>query len=172
MFLEIININTVFTCIPNEHISRIYDNLNNTGFIYNLTGYVPEYNFDRIPIKDRDCDVFYRGRELHYWYGDLGQDKMNIGKYMKKYCEKYKLITNIDWNGENCIYGDEWFKVLGNSKVTLATESGSTIFDLDNTILVESNTILKHFPVENVSFPKNPIYTYDEFITKINLKKK
>jgi glycosyltransferase involved in cell wall biosynthesis len=171
MFLEIININTVFTCIPNEHISRIYDNLNNTGFIYNLTGYVPEYNFHRIPIKDRNCDVFYRGRELHYWYGDLGQDKMNIGKYMKKYCEKYKLITNIDWNGENCIYGDEWFKVLGNSKVTLATESGSTIFDLDNTILVESNTILKHFPVENVSFPKNPIYTYNEFITKINLKK-
>ena len=171
MFLEIININTVFTCVPKEHISRIYDNLNNTGFVYNLTGYVPEHNFHRIPIKDRHCDVFYRGRELHYWYGDLGQDKMNIGKYMKKYCNQHNLISNIDWNGNNCIYGDEWFKVLSNSKVTLATESGTTIFDLDNSILVETNTVLKNFPVENVSFPKNPIYTYNEFITKINLKK-
>ena len=171
MFLQIINVNTVFTCVPNEHIKKIYNNLNNTGFINNLTGYAPEYNYNIIPIKDRKCDVFYRGRELHYWYGELGQDKMNIGKYMKKYCDEYKLITNIDWDGKNSIYGDEWFKVLGSSKVTLATESGTTIFDLDNTILVESNTILKHFPVIQVSMPENPIYTYNEFITKINLKK-
>lgn len=170
MFLEIININTVFTCIPKEHISRIYDNLNNTGFVHNLTGYVPEYNFEIIPIKNRNCDVFYRGRELHYWYGDLGQDKMNIGKYMKKYCDKYNLISNISWDGNNCIYGDEWFKVLGNSKVTLATESGTTIFDMDNSILTEINILLDELPIQS-SYTKKPKFSYEEICNKVNLKR-
>jgi glycosyltransferase involved in cell wall biosynthesis len=170
IFLEIINVNTVFTCIPDEHISKIYDNLNNTGFINNLTGYVPDYNFERIPIKNRNCDVFYRGRELHYWYGDLGQDKMNIGKYMKKYCDEYNLISNIDWDGNNCIYGDEWFKVLGNSKVTLGTESGTTIFDMDNSLLTEINILLEEQPAQS-SYTKKPKYSYDEICNKVNLKK-
>ena len=173
MFLETININTVFTCIPKEHISKIYDNLNNTGFVHNLTGYVPEYNLDRIPIKDRECDVFYRGRELHYWYGDLGQDKMNIGKYMKKHCNEYNLISNIDWNGENCIYGDNWFKVLGNSKVTLATESGTTIFDIDNTIVRDINILLDENPTRSHQngYSKTPKFSYKQIKKMVNLER-
>jgi len=170
MFLEIINVNMVFTCIPKEHVSKIYNNLNNTGFIFNLTGYVSEYNFKKVPIKDRDCAVFYRGRELHYWYGDLGQDKMNIGKHMKKYCDEYDLLSNINWDGENCIYGDEWFKVLGNSKVTLATESGTTIFDLDNSLLTEINVLLGELPLQ-CAYTKTPKYSYQEICNKVELKK-
>ena len=173
IFLEIININTVFTCIPKEHISKIYNNLNNTGFVFNLTGYIPDYNFDIIPIKDRTCDVFYRGRELHYWYGDLGQDKMNIGKYMKKYCDKYDLVSNIDWHGNNCIYGDKWFKVLGNSKVTLATESGTTIFDIDNTLVTDINIALEEEPNRGHQngYSKVPKYSYEEISKLVNLKR-
>lgn len=170
MFLEIINVNTVFTCIPKEHISKIYSNLNNTGFIHNITGYVSECDLKIIPIKERKCDVFYRGRELHYKYGDLGQDKMNIGKFMAKCCSEYNLIFNIDCNGANSIYGDEWFKVLGNSKVTLATESGSTIFDLDNSLLTEINVLLGELPLQN-GYTKPPIYTYEDVCNKINFKK-
>lgn len=173
MFLELINVNTVFTNVPNEHISRIYNNLNTTRFVFNLTGYVPDYNFDRIPIKNRKCDVFYRGRELHYWYGHLGQDKMNIGKHMKEYCDKYKLISNIDWNGNNCIYGDEWFKVLGNSKVTLATESGTTVFDMDNSIVTEINKHLEETPNRGHQngYSKVPKYSYEEICNLVNLKR-
>lgn len=172
MFLEIINVNTVFSCVPNEHISRIYNNLNNR-FVFNLTGYVPEYNFDRIPIKDRMCHVFYRGRELHYLYGDLGQDKMNIGKRMKEYCDKYKLISNINWDGNNCIYGDEWFKVLGSSKVTLATESGTTIFDMDNLIVTEINNHLEETPNRGHQngYSKVPKYSYEQICKLVNLKR-
>ena len=173
IFLEIININTFFTCIPKEHISKIYNNLNNTGFVWNLTGYVPDYNFDRIPIKDRTCDVFYRGRELHYWYGDLGQDKMNIGKYMKKYCDKFNLISNIDWDGNNCIYGSDWFKILGNSKVTLATESGTTIFDIDNTIVRDINIALEETPNRGHQngYSKPPKFSYEKIKEMVYLKK-
>jgi hypothetical protein len=164
-FCEMANIDLLFTCVPTEHIYKIYNNLSNTNIYNVLTGYIPENNFERIPIKDRNTHIFYRGRELHYFYGDLGQDKYNIGIYMKNYGDKYNLITNIDCDGNNSIYGDEWFKTLGSSKTTLATDSGCNIFDIYGILRRKINIYLG---IEEYThyIPKGSKYSYTEVYEK------
>ena len=90
---------------------------------------------------------------------------------MKKICEKYKLISNISCDGKKCIYGSDWFKVLGNSKVTLATESGSTVFDINNNILFEINSLLGETPYRKCPYSKPPIYSFEQISNMVNLKR-
>ena len=58
-----------------------------------FTGYISD-KITKIPIKDKAETIFYRGRTLHYIFGQLGQDKINIGKKMRKYVKKeiYHII--------------------------------------------------------------------------------
>ena len=142
-FLKFININIIFTCIPDKYIKKIYHNLQNVQYHHILTGYIPELKQKEfIKIKDRKIDIFYRGKLMHYIYGDLGQDKMNIGIKMKEYCSNI-LNCNIEWNNEKRIYGDDWFKYLENSRVTLGTESGSNIFDCNGSLIKKINKYIK-----------------------------
>tara|TARA_B100000989_G_scaffold58902_1_gene40116 strand:- start:3787 stop:4848 length:1062 start_codon:yes stop_codon:yes gene_type:complete len=126
-----------------------------------LTGYVPD-NLKKIPINQKEILIFYRGRSLHYSYGTLGYDKIHIGKKMKEYCNRYKIKNiNIEWDEKNRIYGDDWIKILGNSKVTLASECGCKIFDDIQELMVK---IDKKIEI-------NPNYSYEEAEKDFSLKK-
>ena len=45
-----------------------------------LTGYAPavEGESEFVPLSKRSTDLFYRSRELPYWLGSLGNDKIFI----------------------------------------------------------------------------------------------
>ena len=132
-FLEKINIDLVLTCIPDKNKRDVYNNIPNARIERVLTGYVPEKMSLIQPIKNREIFIFYRGKNLPYYYGKLGQWKQNIGKKMFKYCETNKIDNiNIAWREQDKIFGKNWLKTMQNSKVTLATPSGLNVFHYDN----------------------------------------
>lgn len=137
-WIKSLGINLVYTCVPTEFIETIYpkNEFENVEFISNLTGYVPErlkqYKFE--PLDKRTSLIGYRGRDLPFWYGDLGQEKMNIGVTMRAIAEKRQLPVDIEWCEEKRIYGDKWYDFLASSRATLGTESGSNVFDFTGEI--------------------------------------
>jgi hypothetical protein len=155
--IEDLGVGVVFTCVPDESIDRVYPRARFPGveFVNVLTGYVP-LDVDAIPagkpIRDRKVLIGYRGRNIGYWYGDLAQEKVNIGKRMRALCDARGLTTDIGWEEHDRIYGDDWFRFLGGCKATLGTESGANVFDDDGSLALDIQRALA----------RNPGATYEE----------
>lgn len=125
----------ILSCIPKEHHQKIYNTTPNARIERVLTGYVPERTEFKKPqpIKNRETLIFYRGKNLPFTHGKLGQWKQHIGKKMKKNCEKMKIENiNIAWNEQEKIFGSKWIITMHNAKVTLATPSGLNVFHYDD----------------------------------------
>ncbi|MBI3822217.1 MAG: hypothetical protein HY289_06000 [Planctomycetes bacterium] len=156
-----LGIGLVFTCVPDESIARVYppEQMGDTRFVNVLTGYVP-IELSQLktfaPIRERSTLIGYRGRNLGYWYGDLGQEKQFIGQRMKEICDGRGLKTDIAWDEQHRIYGSGWFDFLGRCKATLATESGSNVFDFDGTLAAAVKDEVR----------RNPAITYDAIRAK------
>jgi hypothetical protein len=137
-----LGIGIVFTCVPDEYVERVYppDQCPGVRFVQVLTGYVPP-DIDAVgpirPIRERPLLIGYRGRDNGFWYGDLYQEKVMIGRRMKEICDARGLKTDIGWREEDRIYGDNWFRFLGSCKATLGTESGSNVFDRDGSLALQ-----------------------------------
>jgi len=141
-----LNIGTVYTCVPKKNIFKVYPKelKKTTKFIETLTGYSADIKelqpIKSNPIEERKIIVGYRGNDLPFYYGDLGQEKKNIAKKMKNECIKRSLKYDIEYERSKRIYGKKWLSFLKSCKATLGTESGSNLFDFDNKI---KNTFLK-----------------------------
>jgi len=169
--IERLGINVVFTNVPGDYIETVYphNRFPNTKFVSNLTGYVPMEFDKRIswrPLKERKYLIAYRGRALPYWYGNLGQEKMLIGKRMLAECKKRNLPVDIQWEDYKRIYGSEWYDFLSNTRATLATESGSNVFDDFGNIKSEIESYLSKHP----HAPYSTIY--DKFLSQYEGKVK
>lgn len=146
-----LNVKLCFVNVDEKDAPIIFNN-NFTTFKTVLTGYAPNNtNIIKIPTKYRNTHIFYRATPLSYIYGDLGQEKVNIGKEMKKHGSENNLNVNIEWEMKKKIFGEEWYYRLVNSKTTLATYSGCEVFDQESRN-TEIEEILK----------ENPGYTYEQ----------
>lgn len=136
-----IGFDIILTCVPENSWERVYPKalFPKTEFMRVLTGYVPADLRARgimaKPLRDRQTLIGYRGRDIGARYGRLAFDKLEIGRRMHEICSARGLAVDIDWSEESRIYGDAWFAFLGACRATLATESGSNIFDLDGSIV-------------------------------------
>ncbi len=133
-WMETLGIHLVFSVVPPEFMGKVYppERFPNTEFVSTLTGFVPETLAERfpvIPMADRPLHIGYRGRELPYWYGSLGREKLNIGVQMKKLCLEKNIPHDIEWDCNQRIYGDDWYHFLSSCRATLGTESGANVFD-------------------------------------------
>jgi hypothetical protein len=158
--LRDLGIGLVFTCVPEESIARVYPPHEFPGvkFVNVLTGYVPiELNQLKgfAPLRERSILIGYRGRNLGYWYGELGQEKVRIGARMREICNQRGLATDIAWEEKDRIY-DGWFEFLGRSKATLGTESGANVFDFDGTLAAAVQAEMR----------RDPKITYEEIHRK------
>jgi hypothetical protein len=132
-------IDLMFTCVPMDGIDYAYPQSANPGveFLPTLTGYVPEdRGWDRyaLPMGERSLRLAYRGRVLPYRYGALAREKSDIGVRMKALCEQYGVRADIAVDEDSRIYGTDWYRFLGSARATLATESGSNVFDFDGSL--------------------------------------
>jgi len=127
----------VLTCVPKEHAARVYDGVE-AQFEAILTGYVSDdllqHASPPVFLADRDIAVGYRGRECPYRLGEIGWHKTEIGKRFKEACVRRGVVHNIESDEGSRIYGDEWFTFLKRCRVTLGCESGSNVFDHDNSL--------------------------------------
>ena len=144
--LKLWNVNLILSCVPKEHHRTVYNTTPNAKIKRVLTGYVPENKIflKPQPIKERKTLIFYRGKNLPYFYGKLGQWKKYIGIKMKNYCEKNGIKNcNIAWNEKDKLFGNNWINAMHSSKVTLATPSGLNVFHYDNKIINICNQMQK-----------------------------
>jgi hypothetical protein len=134
-----LGIGLVFTCVPAESIARVYppERFAGVHFVNVLTGYVP-IALSRLkaypPISQRPILIGYRGRNIGFSYGSLGQEKVQIGARMKELCTERGLPVDIAWEEKDRIYGAGWFDFLGRCRATLGTESGANVFDFDGAL--------------------------------------
>lgn len=148
--IDKLGIDLVYTCVPNAHRESVYpaSRFPNVRFVETFTGFAPA-QADRanvLPIAQRPIVVGYRGRALPYWYGDLGQEKQIIAEGVKGYCVKRGIPCDIEWDDKHRIYGDQWLSFLGRCKATLATESGSNLFDDHGDVRQRFNEFLRAHP--------------------------
>jgi hypothetical protein len=103
--------------------------LPNLSFDTVFTGYVSEKlaSINLIPLEKRSLDIAYRGNSLGLVYGSLGAEKFEIGMQMKEYAKKNNLKADIEWTHQAKVFGKNWLEFLQSSRVTLCTESGSSI---------------------------------------------
>lgn len=157
-----LGIHTVYSCVPEQYKEMIYPTAKfpYVNFISTLTGYVPitKSNHKKYTkTLERPILIGYRGRALPYWYGTLGQDKLEIGIKIKEYCLSKNLPIDIEWEDSKRIYGQDWYQFMMRCRATLGTESGSNVFDFDGTIRAEIEKKLENNP--NLSF--DDIYETD-----------
>jgi len=131
-------VNLVMTCVPPEGRDFVYPpaELPGVEFIQNFTGYVPENQLDQYiqPLEARDTRIGYRGRMLASRYGRLGREKYDIGVRMKDIADERGVPVDIEVDDWRRIYGADWYRFLGSARATLATESGSNVFDFDGSL--------------------------------------
>jgi hypothetical protein len=156
-----LGISIVFSVVPPQSLAKVYPPERFPGVQFHsiLTGYVP-LDIERIekgrPMRERPILIGYRGRNLGYWYGDLAQEKAEIGRRMKEICDRRGLKTDIAWEEHERIYGNDWFRFLANCKATLGTESGANVFDRDGSLTAKIRKEVL----------KNPAVTYPEIRDK------
>ena len=93
---------------------------------------------------ERRWDVVYRANRLPANFGSLGALKWRIGEDFTRALQGYgnPLAINISSQSKDTVFGRDWWRLLGDSRFTLATPSGSSVLDVDGSIrrcvLVES----------------------------------
>ena len=145
-----------YTCVPDSVRDTVYPDgeFGNAEFHNILTGYISDdwgnkYSEFRKPISKRSKLISYRGRDLPFWYGRLGQEKSKIAELAKQECERLgEKNFDVSIRDEDRIYGDDWFKFMGDSVATLGTESGSEIFDWDGSAKSKLEEFLDRQPDE------------------------
>lgn len=164
-FVNEYNIDSILTCFEESEYEKTYFKYTN---VKNLMTLIPGYVSDSLIkkskefIKDNDnrkIDISYRSRELPYFVGEAGREKVKIGQYFNKKLKKNNgFIVDIKTDNSDRLYGDDWYRFLGDSKAVLGIESGYSIVDIDNSVSS------KYFE----EIKKNSDLTYDEFCVLAN----
>jgi len=145
-----LQIDALFTCVPYEEIEKVYPEsaLPNVHKINNLTGYVPrELEKATLDLKSpRPIDVGYRGRDLGFWYGELGQEKTWIANKFLPHGQRRGLKCDISCLEKDRIYGEDWLKFMKSCRCVLGTESGASVFDFTGEIEANVKKHLKKHP--------------------------
>ena len=163
-FIEYCQLDLVFTCVPQKHISKVYppERFCRTRFVTNLTGYVTGKHSEGLAEEgERSIDIGYRGRELPFWYGDLGQEKKRIADGVLELAASSGLKLDISSQDSARIYGDEWPIFLKSCKATLGTESGCNIFDYDGGLKERVRDYLKEKPQASYNEVKRDVLKID-----------
>ncbi|WP_146191632.1 hypothetical protein [Azospirillum humicireducens] len=125
----------ILTCARDEALPLVFppERFGNVRIESQLTGYViplPEkIQKFIIPLHDRPIALGYRGRSIDAYLGELGFDKIEIGRRMRTICSKRGIPCDISWLEKDRLYGDSWFQFLGSCRAILGSESGSTVMD-------------------------------------------
>lgn len=146
-YLQELGFHLLFTLVEQSTIPRAYPDARLAGLkkVTVLTGYVSEAmkNYPTCPIGERNIDVSYRARCCDYWLGRLAYEKQYIAtEFIKRSGNNLRLDISLEESDR--LYGDNWLRLLLNSRAVLGTESGTSIWDFDNQIKKRVANYLKN----------------------------
>jgi hypothetical protein len=138
-FLNRYKIDCVYILLSPEYFKDVYTKYTEVPkLVPTLPGYVSEHlvtkakRFAR-PSEKRTIDVGYRARQLPFFMGKGAQEKGDIATKFQEYAKGTGLKIDINTQEGYRLYGNAWYKFLGNCKACLGVEAGVSIFDLDGT---------------------------------------
>ena len=120
-----------------------------------LVNHIPGYVSDdligaaqrfALPVEQRTIDVGYRGRKLPPYMGRGAREKYTIGPDFKRRAAGLGLELDIEVDERHRIYGEKWYKFLGNCKACLGVEAGVSVFDIEDVALEQYNALIAENP--------------------------
>ena len=139
-FLNEIEVSHVFS-VADEDLHEILYSSQVRNFTVStvLTGYVSEKHLalakQNVALIDRKLDLLYRGRNLPSWMGKSAALKGQIQDIIAVNPEMQKYNVSASSTEKSRIYGEDWFKLLLQAKVSIITPSGSDFIDFDGKYL-------------------------------------
>lgn len=133
-----LGISLLFTCVPEGEIEKVYpqEELPGLRCVNVLTGYVPD-GLAALPLdleSPRSLDIGYRARDGAWWLGDLFREKVRIAEGFRARRGEHGMRCDISTREEDRLYGPAWTRFLQDSRFTLGTESGASVFDFTGAI--------------------------------------
>jgi hypothetical protein len=144
-----LGVDVLFTSVPEPAASEAYETrLPGVTRLTTLLGYVADELVGRpTPLPgDRLLDVGYRARDLPFWLGRLGREKVEIATGVLERAPAYGLRCDISTREEDRIYGEAWNRFVASSRATLGTESGSSIVDFDGSLEARGKDYVARHP--------------------------
>lgn len=148
-FLNEIEISHLFS-VANEDLHEAFypSKIRNFTVSTVLTGYVSEKHIElskkNILLVDRELDLVYRGRILPMWMGESSELKGQIQEVVTANPKMQKYNISVSSLENSRVYGNDWFKLLLQAKVSIITPSGSDYIDFDGKFIeswVETNSV-------------------------------
>lgn len=131
-----------------------------------LTGYLPALKEDPSPISDRPLHIFYRGNDVGWAYGSLGQEKYTIGIDMLQHAIDHSLQVDISSSFSDQLYGSAYFTALSTAKATLITESGSSVLHNTDNIMHTKQEIISLARTSRHRLQRNDIHKlYPDYLS-------
>ncbi len=154
--LRYLDIDMLFTCLPESEINKVYseDELPDIIKINTLTGYVPKSLTEvSVPsIAERPIDVAYRTRKPPFWLGELAYEKWQIADHFNEYAKDKHLQLDISYDEADRIYGHQWVKFVSSTKTMLGVESGASVFDFTGGLQKKVDAYVAKHP--DITFPE------------------
>ncbi|MBK8515254.1 MAG: hypothetical protein IPL55_02845 [Saprospiraceae bacterium] len=156
-FFKEFEVETVFTCLPPDLYQTVYpteySGLKNYYTV--LTGYIDDdfvREFGNKPIghDKRKFDVVYRARKMPYNLGVFGTYKWKLTEIFENKNEEYNLKLDVSNDPNSFIFGSDWYKFVGNSRLIIGSEGGSSLHDPEGTIRACCDKLMLSNP--NLSF--------------------
>ncbi|HEV2974544.1 MAG TPA: hypothetical protein VGX69_06055 [Solirubrobacteraceae bacterium] len=140
-FVNDVDVDLIYTHVHPEDIPQVWDRFTPRATArFNYPGYVDRQmvaaaaRFAR-PDAQRDIDVGYRARSLDPYMGSGALEKSLIGDQFKELAAGAGLTIDIDTTEEGRLYGEDWYRFLGRTRVALGVESGTSYIDLEDEVL-------------------------------------
>ena len=147
-WFEYMRIDTVLTNLP-KFTEVFYPRMQSrANFVKVLTGYVSErlLNYSHSVNHERKWDVGYRGSNLPFWFGSLGQLKRWLATEVADQLRKRGLCVNASSDVKDFLSGDEWYLFLCSCGVVLGSESGSSLLISDASLKSKVRHYLDQHP--------------------------
>lgn len=164
--IRCLKIDHIFSVAPEDQWDKIYHGVdrNKVSIHSVLTGYLDQNLMSTIqgwPPIERDLDIGYRASHVPAWLGKHGQLKVTIAETVRSAAERRGLNTDIKLASKQTdyIHGLDWYRFLLRCKGVIGVEGGSSLLDVDGSLVSSVNAYAKKHPdasfeeIEEACFP-------------------
>jgi hypothetical protein len=148
-FCDLFGIDCVYTCLEPSEYDKVWRKYTSVPELKTtLPSYVDDERlvgaakrFAR-PDAERAVDVGYRGRPLAAYMGRSAIEKTEVGRGFAERAAGTGLELDIGLEEEDRLYGDDYYRFLGNAKAILGVESGISVYDVEDRVLADYERLL------------------------------
>jgi len=148
-FINDFGIRCIYTLLEPPYVPLVYGKYTKAEeVVYHIPGYVSRELIAkaerfRRPYERRKFDVGYRGRELAIYMGRGAREKGEIAREFQRRSRGTGLALDLGTKETRRLYGDDWYRFIGNCRGFLGVEAGVSVFDLEDVVRTEYERLMR-----------------------------